>query len=66
MEKGFKRKFLGELFPEKRNRNIEKAHLRAYLKGDKKFRYGLTIDGKPQMFTVMQELEKKSKIITQK
>jgi hypothetical protein len=38
------RKFLGNLFPEKKDANFEKAHLKAYLQGRYFFRFGFKVD----------------------
>ena len=57
MKKEITRKFLGELFPEKKRRNFEKAHLKAYLKGQSHFRYGKTKEGQPAYFKV-EKVEK--------
>lgn len=60
--KNLTRKFLGKIdgFRDKRERNFEKKHLRAYLKGHAIFRDGSTLDPNtgirhPNMFKVQQE-----------
>ncbi len=49
MKPQYTRKFLGELFPSRDNANFEKAHLKAYINGNKQFAHGLEkgADGKP-------------------
>jgi hypothetical protein len=54
------RRFLGNLFPEKlptRERNFEKAHLKAYLAGHKRFTFGFDITGNSIYYTVAQEVK---------
>lgn len=56
VKKKYTRRFLGQLFPERRDANYEKAHLKAYLKGRKFFHYGRLPDGSPAPHQVKQEL----------
>ena len=52
-----KRKFKGKLdnFDNKQERNFEKKHLKAYLRGDKYFFYGKDAFGNPIKHEVQQE-----------
>ena len=52
-----KRKFKGKIdnFDSKEERNFEKKHLKAYLRGDKYFFYGTDALGKPIQYEVQQE-----------
>lgn len=56
VKKQFTRKFLGELFPERRDANYEKAHLKAYLKGFVQFGYGKHPNGDQIYHPVKQEV----------
>lgn len=60
------RAFLGNLNPQPTRRadgskdnsvvNFEKKHLRAYLRGESRFRFGRGIDGQPAYFRTMVSL----------
>lgn len=52
-----KRRFKGKIdnFESKEERNFEKKHLKAYLRGDKYFFYGTDALGKPIQYEVQQE-----------
>ena len=52
----FTRKFLGELFPEKRDANFEKAHLKGYIKGHELFGFGKHPNGQQIYHKVKQEV----------
>lgn len=56
MKPQFTRKFLGELFPERRDANYEKAHLKGYLKGYELFPFGKHPDGQKIYHKVKQEV----------
>lgn len=53
-----KRIFKGKLdnFTSKEERNFEKKHLKAYLRGDKYFFFGVDAKGEPIRYKVLQEL----------
>ena len=59
------RQFKGKIdnFSSKEERNFEKKHLKAYLRGDKYFFYGIDDLGNPKRYEVQQELVE-PKIIT--
>lgn len=52
----YTRKFLGELFPSRKDANYEKAHLKGYLKGHELFGFGKHLDGKQVYHKVKQEV----------
>lgn len=58
MKPKFTRKFLGELFPERKDANYEKAHLRGYLKGHDRFPFGKDVCGYQIYHKVKQEIIK--------
>ena len=53
-----KRIFKGKLdsFTSKEERNFEKKHLKAYLRGDKYFFFGVDAKGEPIRYEVLQEI----------
>jgi len=57
MKENKTRVFKGKLidFKDKEERNFEKKHLKAYLRGDEFFEYGLDERGKPIIRKVQQE-----------
>lgn len=56
MKKKYTRKFLGILFPSRKDANYEKAHLKAYLKGKPYFGFGKNPDGSQVYHLVKQEV----------
>jgi hypothetical protein len=56
IKKLFTRKFLGELFPSRRDANFEKAHLKSYIKGHDKFPFGKQPNGEQIYHKVKQEI----------
>lgn len=56
MKAQFTRKFLGQLFPARRDANFEKAHLKAYLKGHELFYFGKHPGGSPMAHKVKQQV----------
>lgn len=59
VKKKYTRRFLGQLFPERKDANYEKAHLKAYLNGNDVFHYGYYYENglrKPAPHQVKQEL----------
>lgn len=56
-KKPISRKFLGELFPNRKDANFEKAHLKAYLRGRSTFNYGYTYDGWNQRIPVTHKVK---------
>jgi len=55
-KKKITRKFLGNLFPERKDANYEKAHLKAYLKGFTRFGFGKYSNGDQIYHEVKQEI----------
>jgi UDP-2,3-diacylglucosamine pyrophosphatase LpxH len=55
MEKEKTRHFLGKIenFKDKKEKELEKKHLKAYLKGHKLFVHGRNIEGKPQYYITL-------------
>jgi len=52
------RRFLGELFPSgsRREINIQHKALKAYLRGDKLFRYGIDMNKQPMWYKTPQQI----------
>lgn len=59
MDKIIKRRYLGVLNTTKpmEKRSFHNKHLKAYLKGSKRFQFGLTVARQPNYFRVMEQIK---------